>query len=80
MRHSFFYGGKPHYTDADLASFDCDGHECKDLMTDRRGAPVVIFRSTKAGLPIWRVNYSFSTVCFGSYADAMAFCKGRFRR
>ena len=80
MRFKFFYGGTPHYTDADRASFSHDGYECKALMADRQGAPVVISRSTDPGWPVWKVAYGFSFVFFGTYADAMAFCKSRFRQ
>ncbi len=80
MRFRFFYGGTPHYTDTDRASFSRDGYECKALMADRRGAPVVISRSTDPDWPVWKVAYGFSCVFFSTYADAMAFCKSRFRQ
>ena len=50
------------------------------LMKDSKGRPVVISQSTDSDFPVWKVEYGFSYVVFGSYDEAMAYCKGRFTR
>ena len=54
--------------------------ECKALMKDRRNRPVVISQSKDRDFPVWKVEYGFSCVLFGSYEEAMAFCHGLFTR
>ena len=45
-----------------------------------KGRPVVISQGTDPDFPVWKVEYGFSRVVFGSYDEAMAYCKGRFAR
>ena len=80
MRHKIYYGAKPTFTDADRKAFSRGGYECKALMKDRRGRPVVVSQSKDRAFPVWKVEYGFSCVLFGSYEEAMAFCHGRFTR
>ncbi len=80
MKHKVYYGATPSYTDADRKYYSRGGYECKMLMKDRKGAPVVISRSSDPDFPVWKVEYGFSCVVFGTYDEVMAFCKGRFTR
>ena len=78
MKHRIFYGSAPVFTDADRESFSRNGYECRALMKDRRGLPVVISRSRDRDFPVWKVEYGCSCVVFATYDEAMAFCRGRF--
>ena len=42
------------------------------------GHPIIIKSSNNLDCHIWRVQYGFSTVYFGEYADAMDFCREHF--
>ena len=80
MRHKFYYGAEPTFTNDDRRNFSRKGYECKVLMEDRNGRPVAISQGTDKEFPVWKVEYGFSTVVFATYDGAMAFCKGRFER
>ena len=80
MRYKIYYGANPTFTDADKRDFSRGGYECKALMKDRRKRPVVISQSKDSDFLVWKVEYGFSCVLFGSYEEAMAFCHGRFTR
>ncbi len=80
MKHKFFYGAKPTYTDADKKEYSRGGFECRALMKDRKGAPVVISESIVPEFPYWKVEYGFSCVLFATRDEAMAFCERRFTR
>ena len=79
MRYRFFYGDKPTFTERDREDFSKGNYECVKLMTTRRGSPVVISQSKDPAFPVWKVEYDYSCVFFGSYSEALAFCKGRFK-
>lgn len=78
MRYKFFYGAEPQFSDRDLQNFSRGGYVCKKLLQNRNGQPVVISQSKDEDAPIWKVEYGFSCLVFGTFDEAMAFCKGRF--
>lgn len=80
MRYKIYYGASPTFTDADKRDFSRGGYKCKALMKDRRNRPVVISQSKDSDLPVWKVEYGFSCVLFGTQYEAMAFCRARFTR
>lgn len=80
MRYKIYYGAKPTFTDADKRDFSRGGYECKALMKDRRNRLVVISQNKDSDFPVWKVEYGFSCVLFGTYEEAMAFCRSRFTR
>lgn len=80
MRYKYYYGTEPTFTDEDRQHFSRGGYECKALMKDRKGQPVVISQHTDPDFPAWKVEFGFSCVVFATYDEAMAFCKGRFSR
>ena len=80
MRYKIYYGASPTFTDADKREFSRGGYECKALMKDRRNRPVVISQNKDSDFPVWKVEYGFSCVLFGTYEEAMVFCRGRFTR
>ena len=80
MKHKIYYGSEPTFTNDDRANFSRGGYECKALLKDRKGRPVVISQNADPDFPVWKVEYGFSCVVFGSYDEAMAYCKGRFTR
>ena len=78
MFRKIFYGAEPTLIDADMRNYSRKGFECKALMKDKKGKPVVISQSTDKDFPIWKVEYYFSCVVFATYDEAIAFCRGRF--
>ena len=39
---------------------------------------MAISQNNDPDFPIWKVEYGCSCLVFGSYEEAMAYCKGRF--
>lgn len=76
MKHKIYYGTKPHINNYDSKDFSRGDYECCQLFQNKDGAPVVVSRSKSLG--IWQVQYGFSAVFFGTKAEALAYCKGRF--
>jgi hypothetical protein len=76
MKLRFFYGLKPKLTQKDADTFSGKGYKCDLLLQNRAGHPVAV--SYHKELDIWKVQHGFSTVVFGTYGEAMAYCKGRF--
>lgn len=76
MKHKFFYGGKPSIKGFSPKDFSRGDYEGCMLFQTKKGTPVVVSRSK--GMDIWQVQYRFSTVFFGTKAEALAYCKGRF--
>ncbi len=80
MKYKFYYGEKPKLTNTDLDNFSGGNYECRELMKDGKGQPVLLMKNTKADVPVWKVVYAFSTIVFSSYDEAMAFCEDRFSK
>ena len=78
MKHKLFYGTQPTFTNADRSNFSLGKYECKALMKNAKGAPVVISQNTNLDFPVWKVEHDFSTVVFATYEEAMAYCNRRF--
>ena len=78
MKQKLTYGVKPRLNANDVAAFSHGGYDCRFLLQDRNGLPVVVLQMSEPDCPIWKVVYGSSCVVFASYEEAMAFCKGRF--
>lgn len=76
MKHRLFYGLKPGINNLSTNDFSQKDYECSLLFQTKCSAPVVLARHKS--LDIWKVQNGFSTVFFGTRAEAMAYCKGRF--
>ena len=76
MKFRIFYDRKPKFTAKDVESFSRGDYKCRVLLQTKRGAPVAISEHKDTG--IWKVTHSFSTVVFGTKAEALAYCKDRF--
>lgn len=76
MRHKFFYGMKPGIKNFSSKDFDQRDYDCHIIFQTKHGAPVVV--ACHKSLDIWKVQNGFSTVFFGTKAEALAYCKGRF--
>ena len=76
MKFRVLYGMKPKMSARDLDSFSHGDYKCRILLQTKRGAPVAISEHKETG--IWKVQHGFSTVVFGTKAEAMAYCKDRF--
>ena len=53
-------------------------YECRRLLRNRRGQIAVISQCKDEDIPIWKVEYGFSCMVFGTFDEAMAFCRGKF--
>ena len=76
MKRKLFYGLKPNINNLDPKDFSQKDYECGLLFQTKRGMPVAV--SHHKELDIWKVQNGFSTVFFGTKAEALAYCKGRF--
>ena len=76
MKHRFFYGTKPSVNSYSPKDFSQKDYECGLVLQNKHGAPVVVSRHKS--LDIWKVQNGFSAVFFGTKAEALAYCKGRF--
>ena len=76
VKYRFFYGMKPDIRNLKPRDFSGKGYACDLLLQTRRGTPVTV--SCNRELDIWKVQHGFSTVFFGTRADALDYCKGRF--
>ena len=76
MRYPVFYSMKPSLSMLNVDNFSRGDYKCRILLQTKRGQPVAI--TQHKDLDIWRVLHGFSTVMFGTKAEAMAYCKNRF--
>ena len=76
MRHKFFYGMKPGIKNFSSKDFDQRDYDCHVIFQNKRGMPVAVSRHKT--MDFWKVQNGFSTVFFGTRADALDYCKGRF--
>jgi hypothetical protein len=78
MKQRIFYSSKPKLTVKDIAAFSKDEYVCKCLLQTKRGQPVAVSQHSDPDCGIWRVQHGFSCVYFGTYSEAMAYCRDRF--
>lgn len=78
MKRKITYGSKPKFTANDKDIFSHGNYDCHFLLQNRKGQPVAVSQSKDPDFPVWKVEYGCSCLVFGSYAEAMAYCKGRF--
>ena len=76
MKFRIFYDRKPKLTTKDIDSFSHGDYKCRILLQTKRGAPVAISEHKDTG--IWKVSHGFINVVFGTKAEALDYCKGRF--
>lgn len=76
MRFRFSYTQNADFPERNVKDYPHGKYECKKVMRTRKGLPVALFHNTD--LDIWKVQYGFSTVFFGSYDEAIHFCQKRF--
>ena len=60
----------------DVKNYSHGDYECRILLQTMKGQPVAIFQNTAND--VWKVLYGFSSVFFGTYDEAMQFCRQRF--
>ena len=78
MKFTPIYNKKHHFAVSDRASFSTDDYTCMFILQTMKGQPVAVSVANNLDCHIWRVQYGFSTVYFGEYADAMDFCREHF--
>ncbi len=78
MRYKFFYGTQPKFSAKDKELFSRGKYRCHTLLQTLRHQPVVISCHTDPDFQIWKVAYGTFCAFFGTYEEALAYCKGRF--
>ena len=78
MKFRFNCNKKNQMKPTDAADFSDGSYECRFLLQTMQGKPVAIMQKNDIDCDIWKVQYGFSTVFFGTYSDAMNFCRDRF--
>ena len=78
MKRKISYWPRPKFTANDRDMFSHGNYKCHFLLQNRKGEPVAISQNNDPDFPIWKVEYGCSCLVFGSYEEAMAYCKGRF--
>ena len=78
MQFKLFYDKKPKLSVSDVNTFSGGDYICHFLLQAMTGKPVAISQSVDPDLGIWRVQCGFSCIYFGSYAEAMEYCRERF--
>lgn len=76
MKHRFFYGIQPSIKQFRPEEFSRGAYECTQLFQTNNGTPVMISRNKV--MDIWKVEYGLSSVFFGTKAEALSYCKGKF--
>lgn len=76
MRHKFFYGIEPGIKNFSPKDFSERDYDCHIIFQNKRGMPVAVSRHKK--MDFWKVQNGFSSVFFGTKAEALAYCRGRF--
>ena len=76
MKLNFFYGKKPGVKNFNPRDFSERAYDCHALFQNKRGMPVAVSRHKEND--IWKVQDGFSAVFFGTKAEALAYCRGRF--
>lgn len=76
MKHRVYYGMKPVVNQLDPRDFSRGDYECCQLFQNGNGTPIIVSRSKTHD--IWKVECGFSCVHFGTKAEALAYCNGRF--
>lgn len=78
MKFRLFYNKKPKLSVSDIDTFSGNEYVCHFLLQAMSGKPVTILQSADPDLGIWRVQHGFSCIYFGTYAEAMDYCRERF--
>ena len=53
--------------------------DCLHDQAFRLSLPIAIISQCKdEDIPVWKVEYGFSCMVFGTFDEAMAFCRGKF--
>jgi len=76
MKFKFNYSKSPKMSAKDVKNYSHSNYECRLLLQTMKGQPVAIFQNTDND--VWKVQYGFSSVFFGTYDEAMQFCRERF--
>lgn len=66
------------YSALQPSDFDCKGYEGRFLFQTKDGQPVILAQYNDPDRANWCVMYSMSSVFFGTYGEAMEYCKEHF--
>lgn len=76
MRHKFFYGMELGIQNFSPKDFDQRDYDCHVIFQNKRSMPVAV--SHHKTMDFWKVQNCFSSVFFGTQAEALAYFRGRF--
>ena len=76
MRHIFFYGIESSINNFSSKDFSERDYDCHVIFRNKHGMPVAVSRHKTNDF--WKVQNGFSSVFFGTKAEALAYCRGRF--
>ena len=78
MKTKIFYSRSPKLTAKDIPSFSVGDYKCRFLLQTAQGRPVTISQKDDPDMLIWRVQRGFSSLYFGTVAEALDYCRERF--
>lgn len=78
MNTKIFYSRSSKLTAQDIPSFSFGDYQCRFLLQTARGKPVTVSQRDDPDKAIWRVQYGFSCLYFGTIAEALDYCRERF--
>ena len=78
MKNKIFYSNSPKLTAKDIPSFSTRNYLCHFLLQTTQGSPVSISQRDDPDMAIWRVQYGFSSLYFGTVSEALDYCRERF--
>lgn len=76
MRYKFFCGMEPSINNFSTKDFSERDYDCHIIFQNKCGMPVAVSRHKT--MDFWKVQNGFSSIFFGTKAEALAYCRGRF--
>lgn len=78
MKNKIFYSRSPKLTVQDIPSLSVGDYQCCFLLQTIQGRPVTVSRKDDPDMAIWCVQHGFSSLYFGTVAEALGYCRERF--
>lgn len=78
MKNKVFYNKKHKFTIKDIDAFSHGEYKCQFLLQNKQGQPVAVCQRSDPDFDVWKVQCGFSSVFFGTYAEAMDYCREHF--
>lgn len=78
MKTKIFYSRSPKLTSKDIPRFSVGDYKCRFLFQTAKGKPVTVSQRDNPDMAIWRVQHGFSSLYFGTVAEALDYCREHF--